>query len=445
LSSEWQYVVSGALQGSGALRIEDGNHGEYRPRPSEFGTGTVRFIRAADLADGTVRFQRAEVISDVAVQRIRKGVGRPSDILLSHKGTVGRVALVSDDAPQFVCSPQTTFWRVLDEGLIDRRYLFAYLRSRDFQDQLDARKGETDMADYVSLTAQKDLEILLPPVEDQREIGRIVDTLDEKIALNRETSRTLEALAGAIFRSWFVDFDPVVAKAAGRPPFGMDAATAALFPDRFEDSPLGPIPAGWRNTSVGDVASINRSLLGPSDPLASLRYVEISGVDRGDITEVTVYPRGTEPSRARRRVSHGDTVLSTVRPERKAYFLVFEPQSDLIVSTGFAVVSPADVPWTLLHAALTQPDLFDELGRLADGGAYPAVNASVIAAQALTLPRAPEIVGAFHAVAAPLLERAQVNRAQNTTLAELRDLLLPKLLSGELRIRDAEMAVAMIV
>ena len=114
--------------------------------------------------------------------------------------------------------------------MIDRRYLFAYLRSRDFQEQLDARKGETDMVDYASLTTQKELEILLPPIDDQREIGRLIGALDHKIELNRETSRTLEAMAAAIFRSWFVDFDPVVAKAAGRPPFGMDAATAGALP-----------------------------------------------------------------------------------------------------------------------------------------------------------------------------------------------------------------------
>jgi type I restriction enzyme, S subunit len=132
LSSDWHYVVAGALQDSGALRIEDGNHGEHRPTSGEFGTGTVRFIRAANLVNGTVSFEQAELISDSAVERIRKGVGRPNDILMSHKGTVGRVALAPGDAPAFVCSPQTTFWRVLKDDVVDRLYLFAYLRSRDF-------------------------------------------------------------------------------------------------------------------------------------------------------------------------------------------------------------------------------------------------------------------------------------------------------------------------
>lgn len=241
------------LEALGWLLVEDGNHGEYRPRPNEFGSGATAFIRATDMDGGRVLFESAEHINDTALSRIRKGIGRGGDVLFSHKGTVGKLASVSLDAPPFVCSPQTTFWRSLDEDRIDRRYLYYYMASPAFTEQWRSRKGETDMADYVSLTAQRELFVALPPIDEQRAIARILGALDDKIELNRQMNRTLEAMAQSLFKSWFVDFDPVVAKAAGRQPFGMDAETAALFPRHLDDSILGPVPTGWRPVKLESV------------------------------------------------------------------------------------------------------------------------------------------------------------------------------------------------
>src|SRR5690606_9370337 len=149
--------------------------------------------------------------------------------------------LVPDDAPPFVCSPQTTFWRTRDEQRLNRKYLYAFLRSPAFHAQLATRAGETDMAPYVSLTSQRGLVILLPPISEQRAIAHILGTLDDKIELNRRMSETLEAMARALFKSWFVDFDPVRAKAEGRDP-GLPKPLADLFPARLVDSELGEIP-----------------------------------------------------------------------------------------------------------------------------------------------------------------------------------------------------------
>lgn len=115
------------LQSQGVLLVEDGNHGENRPRSDEFRAEGTAFIRAADMQSGRVLFGSASRINGTALARIRKGFGRPGDVLFSHKGTVGKLALVPDDAPPFVCSPQTTFWRVLDEDVLDRRYLYFWM------------------------------------------------------------------------------------------------------------------------------------------------------------------------------------------------------------------------------------------------------------------------------------------------------------------------------
>lgn len=171
-----------------------------------------------------------------------------------------------------------------------------------------------------------------------------------------------------------------------------------------------------------------------NDDLENLEYVEISEVNRGNISNISTYVRGEEPSRARRRLRHGDSVLSTVRPDRGSYFLALNPPEHRVASTGFAVLTPTKAPWSFIHMAVTQPEVFERLGHLADGGAYPAVRPEVIGGLMLPISNEPEILDAFHRVCAPLLEQADANRIESGTLATLRDTLLPKLLSGELNV-----------
>ncbi len=262
------------------------------------------------------------------------------------------------------------------------------------------------------------IDVAVPPLPVQRTIARILGALDDKIELNRKMNETLEQMARAIFKSWFIDFKP--------------------FRDKgMQDSELGPIPRGWKAGTVSDVAEFNAWTLRDADKLDHIEYVEISEVTRGDVMNVQVFTRGTEPSRARRRLRHGDTVLSTVRPERESYFLCLNPPANLIASTGFAVFTPTAAPWSFVHAALTRPDVFEHLGSQADGGAYPSVHPEVIAAWPVPLPPA-AILNEFQRICVPLYQRAAHNRTESRTLAAIRDALLPKLMSGEVRATEYE-------
>ena len=281
------------------------------------------------------------------------------------------------------------------------------------------------------------LEIPVPSLTEQRAIAHILGTLDDKIELNRRMNETLEAIARALFKSWFVNFDPVRAKAEGRDP-GLPQPIADLFPDSFEESELGEIPRGWRVGTVNDLAEINAKTLSSADAFDVIDYIEISEVMRGEIGAIARYDRGTEPSRARRRLRHGDSVLSTVRPDRGAHFLCLNPRETMIASTGFAVLSPRDGSWAFLYSALTRREIGEELGRLADGGAYPAIRSEAIGGLKVVVPNRADILSSFQKFAAPLLERTHQNRMAAKTLAALRDTLLPKLISGELRVKDAE-------
>ena len=433
MAGEWSEKSVAELQAAGALLVEDGNHGENRPRPNEFSTEGIQFIRAADMNSGRVLFESAQRINEVARQRVRKGIGAGGDVLLSHKGTVGKIAYVPLDAPPFVCSPQTTFWRVKDPKKLDRRYIYFFLLSRAFREQLDSRKGETDMADYVSLTTQRTLKVTVPPLAEQKAIAAVLGALDDKIELNRRMNATLEAMARSLFQSWFVDFDPVRAKLDGRKPIGLDVATAALFPEHLEETALGHTPKGWEVRSVNKTAHYLNGLAlqkfppgdGPTLPvikIAQLRKGDSVGADRCNTDLPPAYI-----------VQDGDVLFSW---SGSLEVELWCGGSGALNQHLFKVTSP-EFPkwfyylWTLYHLdefRLVAADKATTMGHIQRG--------HLTAAKVLIPPR--PLLDAMTSTMSPLIDQLVANRIQSRTLATLRDTLLPKLLSGELHIAEAE-------
>ena len=374
----------------------------------------------------------AAAVSNAASLFLRYG-----DILFARSSVkasgAGQAAMVGPCRRNAVFSGFIIRFRVTATDRVAPEFLNYLLRSPIYRELL-TRIGSGTTITNLSQDTLAGLPIELPPLAEQKAIAAVLGALDDKIELNRRMNATLEAMARALFQSWFVEFDPVRAKLDGRPPAALDPATAALFPEHFAHGEHDMLPVGWRLAAIEDVCAINAWTLGKNDDLESLEYVEISEVSRGNIANIATYSRGEEPSRARRRLRHGDTILSTVRPDRGSYFLALNPPENRVASTGFAVLTPTKAPWSFIHAALTQPEVSDHLGQMADGGAYPAVRPEVIGAMQVALPNEPKILEAFHRTCAPLFEQAEANRTESRTLATLRDTLLPKLLSGELSV-----------
>lgn len=422
---------------SGDLEIGDG----YRAKNSELGGSGLIFLRSGHLTDTGFDFENVDRFREEVVGSFNGKVAKAGDTVVTTKGnSTGRVGFVERDFPPFVYSPHLSFWRSSGKAVASD-FLRYWSRGDEFHEQLEAMKTSTDMAPYLSLTDQRRLRITLPESKVQAAIGATLTALDDKIASNRKTNQLLQLLAASVFQSWMIDFDPVAAKRDGRRPVGVPSDVIDLFPSHFEESNLGPIPRGWRIETLSELAEINARTLSAKTLPTEIRYVEISDVHRGDVHRVTMYARGKEPSRARRAIRHGDTVLSAVRPERGAYFLCLDPPKDLVASTGFVVLSPRATEWALVYCAATCDDAVDYYERHAEGGAYPAMRPDAVAAFKVALPDRPELREAFSQVANPLLLQAQANREQVKTLAELRDALLGPLLSGELAIKAAEKAV----
>jgi type I restriction enzyme, S subunit len=279
----------------------------------------------------------------------------------------------------------------------------------------------------------KVLDVVLPPEPEQRAIADILGTLDDKIELNRRMNETLEAMARALFKSWFVDFDPVLAKAEGRTP-GLPKPLADLFPDSFEDSELGEIPSGWEAATLSDLATLNPESWSNESRPEMIDYVDLSNTKWGRIEAVTSYSRDDAPSRAQRVLRPQDTIVGTVRPGNGSYALI--SADGLTGSTGFAVLRPNKREYAeFVYLAASAPENIERLAHLADGAAYPAVRPEVVAATPVVKPDA-KVMKGFAIIAIAMLSKIAANEAQTLTLATLRDALLPKLISGELRVQD---------
>lgn len=278
------------------------------------------------------------------------------------------------------------------------------------------------------------LEIPKPPLSVQRDAVEPLWAIDQRIANLRRTNATLEAIAQALFKSWFVDFDPVRAKTEGREPEGMDALTAALFPNEFEDSAIGPIPAGWRIERLGKVSQNIREQANPAGLDPETPYIGLEHMPRRSIA---LMEQGVAEGLASGKFWYrkNDILFGKLRP----YFhKVGVATASGVCSTDILVVRPASFRWFGYVAMQFSSDaLVSHATRLSNGAKMPRTNWSDLASYRVALP-GESVAAAFDDMVRSLLEKLHANIASASTLASLRDTLLPRLISGKLRLPDAE-------
>jgi type I restriction enzyme S subunit len=329
--------------------------------------------------------------------------------------------------------PLNTALYVVDFHGNDERFAYYFLKRFDF-------KGYNSGSAQPSLNRNfiHPVPVDVPPIAEQRAIAHILGTLDDKIELNRRLSETLEATARALFKSWFVDFDPVRAKAEGRD-LGVPKDVADLFPDRFGDSDLGELPHGWK---VGTFVEVVEHLRQQENPLASpdvlFRHFSIPAFDEGQWPKPEL---GESIKSLKSRVPPGVILLSKLNPEIERVWLVdVEPTDRAVCSTEFLVLRPRP-PYERFYAyCLARSPLFrQQIEALVTGTSKSHQRAQLDAILGLPLIAPPKpITNAFDKTATPLFDRTLACRRESRSLAALRDALLPKLISGELPVKDAE-------
>lgn len=424
------------LEASGVIAINDG----YRAKNNELSSSGLPFARAGNINDG-FHFDDADHFPEDALHKVGSKVSQPGDVLFTSKGTVGRFAYVRPDTQRFVYSPQLCFWRVKDPSQLDSRFLYYWMHYDEFTRQANGVKGQTDMADYVSLRDQRAMRITLPPISQQRAIADVLGMLDDKIGLNRKLNDTLEKMARALFKSWFTNFDPVKAKASGQTPEGMSETTANLFPESFADSQLGAIPQGWRVLTLRQIADVvsggtpnkKTPLYWNGDiPWISPKAMNSIHVDISDelVTDSAI-GNGT------RLVPKG-TVLVMVRGMGLHQGVrISQAQRDVAFNQDVKALIPKAVGGSfMLYAMLDSSDfLFSKVQ--ASGHGTGVLPTDILEGLAFAVP--PECAcKRLTAYLDDINTQIFALTVQSRTLADIRDALIPKLFSGDLAIKQTE-------
>ena len=255
----------------------------------------------------------------------------------------------------------------------------------------------------------KDLDVIFPSLEDQNKVSYFFRNIDELIFNNSQSVLQLNQIIESLYREWFINFK---------------------FPNHEQVEFVDGIPEGWLNTPLKQVMSTNPSTLKKGE-LDEILYVDISSVGQGKIESFTQYHIDDAPGRAKRKVQHGDVIWSCVRPNRKQYALIQNPQTNLIVSTGFTVLRSTKIPFTYLTALAASDDFCGYLTSVAQGAAYPAVTYKDFEDYELLLPPK-SLLDKFHEVVEPMYEQIHILQTQNQKLQDLKETLLPRLMSGEI-------------
>ena len=273
-------------------------------------------------------------------------------------------------------------------------------------------------------------ELSLPPIEHQRRIAHILGTLDDKIELNRQMNETLEATARAIFKSWFVDFDPVRAKMEGREPVGMDAETAVLFPSAFQDSPLGAIPEGWEVGTLGEVAQNVRRNANVNQIDSDDVYVGLEHIPKQSIA-LSKWQSADGVGSNKSRFRKGEILFGKLRP----YFhKVGVAPIDGVCSTDILVIQPTKSEWFGIVLGIVSRDEFVAYTDAhSTGTRMPRTNWRDMSRYDIALPQA-NLAKKYTELIQPWIERIINNIHQSHTLSQIREALLPKLLSGQIRV-----------
>jgi len=375
-------------------------------------------------------------VSEEKASSLESNKARPGDLVFTQRGTLGQVAIVPCAPYSEYIISQSQMKLTPDPAKADVSYLYYAFLSPEQQDYIRNTAIQTGVP-HTNLGILKKTPITLPSLRIQREIAAVLNTLDDRITLLRETNATLESIAQALFKSWFVDFDPVRAKLEGRAPEGMDEATAALFPDSFEESELGLVPKGWKVGTLGSISRTTKRQLQASELHADLHYVGLEHMPRKSLSlKDWGHAEGLESAKS--AFAEDDILFGKLRP----YFhkVVIAPFAG-VCSTDILVCQPTSpAHWGVAAMHLCSVPLIDYADRLSNGAKMPRVTWKDLAAYPLCVPNI-EISRRFNEAIEPVFARMKANMHKAQTLAILRDTLLPRLISGQLRLPEAEQQV----
>jgi type I restriction enzyme S subunit len=377
---------------------------------AEFYGSAYPFIKPTDMKIGQrFTFAYDECYSEEAFEKYRKKIIPTGSTAVVTIGSIGQKLTLTHT----LCFVNQAVNAVIPDPLrFDSVYVY-YLLRHNLQLVKSADTGASSGRENVSKSNFSGIELLAClDLDEQKRIAKVLNSYDSLIEINQKRIALLEESAQLRYREWFVHL---------------------RYPGHSLTNDRQALPPGWRIRSLGDVVIVNRASLSSQDKPDEIRYIDIASVETGSVLASTTMPFTDAPGRARRKVQHGDVIWSCVRPNRRSYALLWQPHADILVSTGFAVLTAGDMPFSYLYFATTSDEFVAYLTNRATGAAYPAVKGRDFEEAPLLCPP-PELLQNFHESCLPMLELRNTLMEQNANLTEARDTLLPKLMSGEIQV-----------
>ncbi|EHR0266301.1 restriction endonuclease subunit S [Escherichia coli] len=419
-------------------------------------THGIPYIGIPQMKNGELDFEASPRLISEADYKLWTEKVNPQrgDIVLSRRCNPGETAYVSGNT-KFALGQNLVLLRTTG-NLIKSEYLRWVVNSTYWWDEVEKYKNPGAIFDSLKCCDIPNFKIPTPPLHIQDKISYILGSLTDKINLNNKYNHTLEQMSQTLFKSWFVDFDPVIDNAldAGNPipealqsranlrqkvrnsadfkPF--PAEIRSLFPSEFEETELGWVPKGWKEGTLPEIAFINSTSWTNKNQPDYINYVDLSNAKDGRIYSIEKLSFNDAPSRARRILKKDDLIFGLVRPANRSFAYVHV--DGLTGSTGFAVIRAQKTIYkNFIYYFVTYDKNIEELARIADGGAYPAIKPDDICTLPLIIPSI-NIIEKFDELTSNFREMMNNSLIQNEYLTNLRGTLLPKLISGELSLED---------
>ncbi len=393
--------------------IIDGDRGKNYPKQDEFyPQGYCLFLNTGNVTKEGLIFEENQFIMKEKDEALRKGKLKRGDIVYTTRGTVGNAGYYNSNVPYENVRINSGMVILRANGeIVDARFLYQILKSEYYRPYFKQ---------YCTGSAQPQLPIKnfsqiylnVPDIKTQHRIADILSAYDNLIENNQKQIKLLEEAAQRLYKEWFVNL---------------------RFPGHENTKIVDGVPEGWQWCKVRDVADINSSALPKNYKEDFIDYVDLGSVRCGHIETRTRYNLNEAPGRAKRCAKDGDIIWGMVRPNLKAYALVTNPKETDVFSTGFAVLSAKKVPYSYLYCAVTQEEFVGYLVNATNGAAYPAVKPVHFEVADILKPD-DKVLEQFHSVADSIYRKKEALENQNHNLRESRDLILPKLMSGEVEV-----------
>ncbi len=423
----------------------DGNHGETHPKGKDFVKSGIPFVMASDIENGIIDLKDCKFISEVQASKLRKGFSVQKDVLLTHKASIGRTAIVPKlETSYIMLTPQVTYYRIKDEKVLNNRFLKYYFDYKPFQDLLGLWAGAGSTRAYLGITSQLNLSIKYPRIETQKQIAKVLSDLDSKIELNNKINAELEAMAKLIYDYWFVQFD--FPDKNGKP--YKSSGGKMVYNKQLKRE----IPAGWAVKELeecidriidhrgktpkklgGDWTTDNSGVIALSAKIVKGgKLVNLEQVNRVDID---LYERWMPE-----KLIDGDILMTSEAPAGEFYFIL--GKTDYCLSQRlFAVRSKRSmlIP-SYLYYELSKGHGYSQIMGSLSGSTVFGIRQDVLRTIKVVIPNL-MLQKKFDQIVLPQLKQIKKMDAQNQKLSELRDWLLPMLMNGQVKVTSAKASV----